>query len=393
MGAAELRVLSKNPYNAEPPSLVELTKHAITPLRLAYARNHSDIKDLNSGSEKYTVKIDGDLDEIKEISITFKDLKDSFPRKEVVAALICAGNRRAKMAERTGQKVQGINWSEGTISNVSWTGAPLRDILIHAGVPEDSESYKGLHVCFASNVAPCEQDSWYGGSIPLEKAMSESGDVLLAYEMNGEPLTPDHGFQLRVVVPGYGGMRWVKWVDQITISRKESTNFYQQQDYRILPTCVTSKDVADSQDWWSRVPAMQQLGCNSVVANTKCLPSTCPDELTVEVSGYAYSHCPISHVEISADGGETWKETKITYQEGQWSWALWEGEIDVDLEGERGVEMLPAEQCKNGRSMLKVTILSRAIDSAGNVQDTGCLWNLRGVGYCGAGEGTVTVEV
>ncbi|KIJ13371.1 hypothetical protein PAXINDRAFT_135972 [Paxillus involutus ATCC 200175] len=113
---------------------------------------------------------------------------------------------------------------------------------------------------------------------------------------------------------------------------------------------------------------MQQLGCNSVVANTKCLPSTCPDELTVEVSGYAYSHCAISHVEISADGGETWKEIKITYQEGQWSWALWEGEIDV-------------------------TILSRAIDSAGNVQDTGCLWNLRGVGYCGAGEGTVTVEV
>ncbi|KAF9223679.1 hypothetical protein BS17DRAFT_684205, partial [Gyrodon lividus] len=328
----ELRVLSESPYNAEPPSLVELTKHAITPLRLAYARNHSDIKDLKSGAEKYTVKIDGEIDGIKETSITFKDLQESLPRKEVVAALICAGNRRAKMAEKTGRGVQGINWSEGTISNVCWAGAPLRDILIRAGVPEDSESHKGLHACFASNIAPCEQDSWYGGSIPLEKVMSECGDVLLAYEMNGEPLTADHGFPLRVVVPGYSGMRWVKWVDRITISHKESANFYQQKDYKMLPDCVTSKAMADSQDWWSRVPAMQHLGCNSVVANVKRLPSTCPEEVTVEVSGYAYSHCPISRVEISADGGENWKETKITYQEGKWSWALWEGEINIELD-------------------------------------------------------------
>ncbi|KAF9243494.1 Oxidoreductase, molybdopterin-binding domain-containing protein [Melanogaster broomeanus] len=394
MGATDLRVLSKNPYNAEPPSLQELTKHAITPLRLAYARNHSDIKDLTSGAEKYTVKIDSEIDGIKEISITFKDLRDSFPRKEVVAALVCAGNRRAKMAETTGRKVQGINWSEGTISNVRWAGAPLRDVLIRAGVAEDGESLKGLHACFASNVAPCEQDSCYGGSIPLEKAMSEDGDALLAYEMNGEPLTPDHGFPLRVVIPGYGGMRWVKWVDQITISRKESTNFYQQKDYKILPDSVTSKDMADSQGWWSQVPSMQHLPCNSVVTNVRCSPSSCPDELTVKASGYAYSHCPVSRVEISADGGETWKETKITYQEGEWSWALWEGEVDIELDEEGGNGMLAADellQGKNGRRKFKVTVLSRAIDSAGNAQDTGCPWNLRGVGYCGAGEGTVEV--
>ncbi|KIJ66890.1 hypothetical protein HYDPIDRAFT_26305 [Hydnomerulius pinastri MD-312] len=440
MGAAELRVLSKNPYNAEPPCLVELTKHAITPLRLAYARNHctflpnytfeslatssdselltaassddsaivrtdffdetefvasvADIKDLKSGAEEYVVKIDAEIDGLKETSVTFKELLDSFPRKEVVAALICAGNRRAKMAEKTGRDVQGIKWSEGTISNVRWVGTPLRDVLLRAGVPEDIESYEGLHACFASNIAPCEQDSWYGGSIPLEKAMSEDGDVLLAYEMNGEPLTPDHGFPLRVVVPGYSGMRWVKWVDQITISRKESTNFYQQRDYKMLPDYVTSKDMADSQDWWSRVPSMQHLSCNSVVAQVKRLPPSCPDEIKLKAVGYAYSHCPISRAEISADGGETWKQGKITYQEGQWSWALWEVEIDIELDEDAANGMLAAYDSmidKNGRRKTRMTVLSRAYDSAGNIQNTECPWNLRGVGFCGAGEATVEV--
>lgn len=87
------------------------------------------------------------------------------------------------MTEKTGRNVNGIKWSEGIIANVRWTGAPLRDILLHAGVPDDRASWEGLHVCFASNIEPCQDDRWYGSSIPLEKAMSEDGDVLLAYEV------------------------------------------------------------------------------------------------------------------------------------------------------------------------------------------------------------------
>ncbi|KAF8558167.1 molybdopterin binding oxidoreductase [Imleria badia] len=389
MGVTDLHVMGKIPYNAEPPSLSELTSHPITPLHLVYARNHSDIKDLHSGAEHYTVKVDGEIDDIKPLDLPFTQVRDALPRKEVTAALVCAGNRRAKMAERTGKRVEGINWSEGTIANVRWAGAPLRVVLLLAGVADDSAAWEGLHVCFASNVAPCEQDTYYGGSIPLEKAMSVDGDVLLAYEMNGQPLTPDYGFPLRVVVPGCSGMRWVKWVDHITISRAESPNFYQQRDYKVLPEHVASMAMADSEDWWSKVPSMQNLPCNSVVANVKRIRSSCPGGVLLKACGYAYSDCPIERVDVSVDGGVTWKQCDITYQDGRWSWALWEGNFDLMLDEENVSDMSLAGG--SGWGKLKVTVLSRATDRAGRVQELTYPWNLRGVGYCGAGEATVNV--
>jgi sulfite oxidase len=93
------------------------------------------------------------------------------------------------MAQRTAgkhPKPEGLQWAEGTIANCVWAGAKLRDVLLHAGVPlRPDAGQEDLHVRFASHVTPCEQDGWYGGSIPLDKAMDESekGDVLLAYEV------------------------------------------------------------------------------------------------------------------------------------------------------------------------------------------------------------------
>lgn len=140
---------------------------------------------------------------------------------------------------------------------------------------------------------------------------------------------------------------------------------------------------------------MQNLPCNSVVANAKQFWPSCPDELLWKIHGYAYSDCPIECVEMSVDGGINWNPCKITYQDGRWSWALWEWVGDVSfMLGEQIIDSVSSACELTGgseRGKLKVTVLSRAKDSAGRVQELTCPWNLRGVGYCGAGEAVLNV--
>ncbi|KAJ3532649.1 hypothetical protein NMY22_g7658 [Coprinellus aureogranulatus] len=361
--SALLTVQAQEPFNAE-PSAAALVEFPITPEDLVYCRNHGPVREFDASS--YMVKVGGLVK--REMELKLDDLKSGqWTKKEVIAALQCAGIRRKEMGAH--KKVSGVPWRDGVIANCKWGGVPLRDILLQAGIQTPNLSIgqeeSTLHVCFASYATSCEDDDYYGASIPLERALDEDADVLIAYEMNSEALSPDHGGPLRVVVPGYLGARWVKWVDTILVCSHESPNFYQQRDYKILPPEIDTKDKAKTE--WEKYQSMTALPINSVVASVEYTPGA-PASLLVKGFASPGSGGNITLVEVTIDEGQTWTPAQITYQEGKWSWTIWEIELKGNIP-DTGV------------------VYSRAVDEQGNVQPKESNWNVRGVAYNAWGVG------
>ena len=344
-------VNSVEPFNAEPPGR-ELTKSFVTPNELFFVRNHGPVPIVHPDS--YQLSISGSINNPLTLSLT--ELKSRFPKVTMMASLMCAGNRRTELHKI--QPVRGVGWGLSAISNAVWSGASLRAVLIAAGVHPES---RDVHVAFEGldNV----KGSPYGGSIPIEKALDINGAVLLAYEMNGEPLPRDHGYPVRVVVPGYVGARSVKWVASIVVQKEESSNFFQQKDYKVFPSHVMWDTV---EPMWATTPALLELNVQAAI--------TLPEDRTVMdsglpcyIRGYAMAGGGrgISRVDISTDGGSTWQTAALVQEKDcssmgtHWSWTLWRHKVDS----------LPTP----------CVIVCRAWDAAFNGMPSEREWNLRGV--------------
>ncbi|XP_023689510.1 sulfite oxidase, mitochondrial [Paramormyrops kingsleyae] len=355
-----LRVNSQKPFNAEPPTEI-LTDNFITPSAFFFKRNHLPVPQVDPST--YQLKIQGLPGGT--VSLSLEDLKSRFPKYIVTATLQCAGNRRSEMNQV--KQVKGLNWGIAAISNATWAGPRLRDVLLYAGYKSGG---KAQHVHFEGLDKDVTGTS-YGASIPLGKALSEEGDVILAYEMNGEDLPADHGFPVRVVVPGIVGARNVKWLDKIVLSEVESSSHWQQNDY---------KGFSPGTDWdtvdFKSAPAIQELPVQSAItwpAEGAVLDHSLGE---VTVKGYAWSGGgrEIVRVDVSLDGGKTWQVAKLQGREGEaldlspppgraWAWKLWE--LSAPL--------------PSGTQELE--IICKAVDSSYNVQPDSMapIWNLRGV--------------
>ncbi|KAI9884990.1 MAG: hypothetical protein M1823_003227 [Watsoniomyces obsoletus] len=343
----------ENPVNREPP-ITDLVSRPIP---------HID-------ATRHRVRVDGCVNHILDLSIS--QLQNDFPQHEVICALQCAGNRRHTMRTKL-KEVAGVDWGDGAVMNCRWRGPRLRDVLNRAGVALPDP--KTAHIAFACFATPCQDDDWYGASIELERGMSVDGEVILALEMNGQPLPIPNGFPVRIIAPGIAGARSVKWLDRITVQQHESRNYYQQHDYKILPSEAVDWEVAER--YWHTVPSVQDMPINSVIA----IPSSgdviqvSPDDKTFEVKGYALpqgDQGPVSKVEVSLDDGRHWTNAKITHGGfdqgyGKWCSALWRVRVPVP-DGWAG------------------RVVSRATDVGGNIQPEESKWNLRGVNYNGFGE-------
>ena len=325
-------VHSRQPYNAEPP-LHRLGAAFITPQPVLYVRSHGEIPALDAA--RHTLSVGGLVG--RTLQLTLSELQAGFAHHSVVAVLQCAGNRRADLVRVA--PVSGDPWAAGAIGNATWTGARLADVLRAA----QARGEPGLHVAFAAS-DECEMEGRrfrYGASIPLAKALSP--DVLLAWAINGEPLALEHGYPLRVVVPGFAGVRSPKWLAGITVQDHPSDSPIQAEDYKLFPPDVSAR-TADP----ARGMTIDEMPLNAAI----CVPAAdarLPAGRTV-LRGYAIAtDRAIARVDVSADDGRTWRQADLdTARASRWSWVLWQASLD-----------LPA-----GGHVLAV----RACDSAGQTQ-------------------------
>jgi sulfite oxidase len=335
----------RSPNNAE-PTLPNLVASWITPLEHFYIRSHAPNPEIEDKS--FTVSIEGMVRKSRKLSLG--EIREGLPQADVTATLTCAGNRRNEHSET--KQVAGVPWGGGAIGNARWSGVPLAEILKRAEVQEGAK-----HVWF-EGVDQVPGHGAFGGSIPLEKAVATHGQTpgcLVAWKMNDKPLAPDHGFPVRTVVPGYIGARSVKWLGKIVVSDRPSPNHYVADAYKII-TEETSEQLENSEP-------IYQYPVNGVI----CIPPTGAkvEPGRLEVQGYALAGgepgCTIRRVEISSDGGRTWRDAKLDDRSAPFCWRLWSAEVRLQ----------PGA----------ATIAVRATDSRGDVQPQETPWNVKGYLY------------
>jgi len=243
-----------------------------------------------------------------------------------------------------------VPWRAGVIGTAQWRGVALREGLLAVRVEADTR-----YVAFTSlDEAQFEGETvHFGSAIALEKAYSP--DVLLAYEMNDEPLTPEHGFPLRVIVPGYIGARSVKWLREITLRERPSTNPYQARDYKLFPPEITGQTVD-----WSRGKTIEDLVLNAVITTPQEGETVAAGPTRIQGYAIAGEGTPVERVELSVDGGKTWRTANIIERADPYSWCFWEVTV-----------ALATGDCQ---------LLVRAWDTSKQTQpeDVRQLWNFKG---------------
>lgn len=339
-----LIVRSADPFNAGPPP-DHMIRQAITPAGLFFVRNHGAVPAIDP--DTFRLSVGGMV--ARPLSLSLDDLRHLFPKLAVAATLQCAGNRRRELL-RVADIPNEVPWDLEAISHAEWMGVRLRDVLELAGIGAGA-----AHVALTGldEVERRGRVFGFGASIPLAKALGP--EVLLAYQMNGEPLTPMHGAPLRLVVPGYIGARSVKWLGEIALQDSPSDNYFQSVAYRLFPPDVNAATAVESEGEMLGEVFVSAAICSPLDGDA--LPSG-----VVNVRGYAIGQggAPVAYVEVSADDGRTWVRATLLGESQPWAWQLWTASI----------ALLPGRR----------TIMARTVDVQGRTQPAGVdeIWNFKG---------------
>ena len=302
-----LLLLTSRPPQLETP--MKYFDRAITPNEAFFVRYHVVPIPTAVDLATWRLKVTGHVDQPLELSLD--DLKTQFSQTAVTAVCQCSGNSRGRFAPR----VLGGQWGDGAMGNAEWVGVRLKDILAKAGVRSGAVqvTFNGLD----QPAFPSVPD--YVKSLDVTRIMDDT-DILVAYQMNGEPLPLLNGFPARLVVPGWYAAYWIKNLSEITVLDHTFEQYWMKTAYRIPDTpcgCVEPGAVPQ------RTVPITRMPVRSFIATPEN-GSHIPRGRSVTLKGIAFDGgYGIREVEISDDGGGFWRRTQLGADLGRYSFREW----------------------------------------------------------------------
>jgi DMSO/TMAO reductase YedYZ molybdopterin-dependent catalytic subunit len=349
-GKEKLLVRSLRPPDYESP--VALLDSWITPVEHFYVRSHLPVPPGLDGTT-WTLGIDGEVN--APVSLTLDELR-KMPATTVTMTLECAGNGRAFFDP----PVAGIQWGKGAVGTARWTGVRLAEVLKRAGLKSTA---RFVYMNGADRPLGTMPD--FVRQLPIEKATH--ADTILAYDMNGQPITPLHGFPLRAIVPGWEGAYSIKWLTSLRVADRESDSFWVATAYRYPTRRVAPGAAVDAKD----MAPLTGLVVKSLI--TRPLDGATAGPGKVEVAGFAWAgETDIARVDISTDHGASWQQARLVGEQARYTWRRFEHTFEAS----------------RPESYL---ILSRATDTQGRAQPMSPPWNPSG--YLWNAPDSVRIEV
>lgn len=317
---------------------IELFDRLITPTKAFFVRSHFATPAL---LPQRKLVLDGMVK--TPLTLTVDDLR-AMPSTTLTAVLQCAGNGRALHAPR----VPGVQWVHGAMGQATWKGVRLRDLLAKAGVADDA-----AHVRLdGADLPPKPQTPAFIRSIPMTRAMA--ADTLVAYEMNGEPLTLAHGAPLRLIVPGWAGDHWIKWLTGVRAQKAEADGFYMQTAYK-MPIEPVAPGAA--------VPPEKMASATTFPVKSLIARPADGGRSPVgqqEIVGVAFAgNGAIKKVEVSIDDGKTWRAATLEGEPGVGRWQVFRWKFEQKTAGQ-------------------MRAVARATDTSGVTQPETAAWNPSG---------------
>jgi DMSO/TMAO reductase YedYZ molybdopterin-dependent catalytic subunit len=302
-----------------PPDLLD---SLITPNDRFFVRSNGSTPQIDA--DEWRLRVTGLV--ANQLEIGLADLK-AMPHRTVTSFLECAGNSRTRFSP----PAEGTAWRNDAIGNAAWTGTPLRNVLARAGLSDDAVEVIGQ----GADLKEMRR------ALPVATALNPN--VMLVWEMNGQPLPAEHGGPVRLLVPGWGGIASTKWIVELEATATPFVGAYQGDLYVI----VTPNG--------ERIAPVREMPVKSIVTN----PLGTIQAGNTTIHGYAWSgYGRIERVEVSLDGGESWTDATIDNSAGALAWAS----FSFPWDAESGV----------------AHIQTRATDQRGLTQPVTANWNEKG---------------